>query len=188
MNAASAGVVPVLMVVLRLLLAVRLLVSGAAKLRQPASTQVAVARYRLLPERMVPLAAALLTGAEIVVGLALLTGVGVRGAAVGAAMLHLAFAAGIAANLTRGRSFDCGCRGPHRRRRISWSLAAENVIAALAAVAVATLPYVPVTGADNLALALAAVTGLVIIGLVTAVGRLTTGSRRFTDTMARSSI
>src|SRR5207253_528566 len=86
----------------------------------------------------VPLAAALVVGAEAAAAGALLVP-GTRATGlVSAATLLLVYGAAVAINLARGRrDIDCGCAGPAVRRPISGALVARN--AALAALALAGL-------------------------------------------------
>lgn len=99
--------------------------------------------YRLLPERLTGVAAAMLTGAELAaVTLLLVPGFRTLGAAT-AALLLLCYSAAMAVNLRRGRtSIDCGCGGPGQS--ISWALVGRNLllagIAALAAAPVVARP------------------------------------------------
>jgi len=95
----------------RLLLGVVLVVAGALKLPDPAAAERAVRAYRLLPEGLVGPMAFGLPVLEIAVGLALLTGVVVRTAAIAAAVLLTGFIAAIVSAWSRGLQIDCGCFG-----------------------------------------------------------------------------
>lgn len=65
--------------------------------------------YKILPDSLVTIAAAVLPWAEIISGLLLVTGVFKRAAATALSLLLLVFIVAISFNLTRGLNFDCGC-------------------------------------------------------------------------------
>lgn len=87
------------------------LVAGLIKLPDLASSVRAVRAYQLLPEAVVPAVGYALPILEVVVGLLLLAGLLVRGAAVVSGVLFLAFVVGIASAWARGLQIDCGCFG-----------------------------------------------------------------------------
>jgi uncharacterized membrane protein YphA (DoxX/SURF4 family) len=95
----------------RLLLGGVLVVAGALKLPDPAAAERAVRAYRLLPEALVGPVAFGLPVVEIAVGLALLAGVAVRGAALASAALMAVFVAAVGSAWARGLQIDCGCFG-----------------------------------------------------------------------------
>ena len=87
------------------------LVAGLLKLPDLASSVRAVRAYQLLPEAVVPAVGYALPILEVVVGLMLLMGLLVRGAAAVSGVLFVAFIAGIASAWARGLQIDCGCFG-----------------------------------------------------------------------------
>lgn len=87
------------------------LVAGLLKLPDLASSVRAVRAYQLLPEAVVPAVGYALPILEVVVGLLLLMGLLVRGAAAVSGVLFVAFIAGIASAWARGLQIDCGCFG-----------------------------------------------------------------------------
>ena len=87
------------------------LAAGALKVPDPASSVRAVRAYDLLPESVVPTIGHALPALEIVLGVALIVGVLVRGAAVLSAILQVAFIIGISSAWARGLQIDCGCFG-----------------------------------------------------------------------------
>lgn len=97
--------------VLRLVTGGVWVVAGALKLPDPAASVRAVRAYDLLPEAIVPSVGHLLPVVEVVVGVCLILGVLVRGAAAFSALLFLAFVIGIASAWHRGLQIDCGCFG-----------------------------------------------------------------------------
>lgn len=109
------------------------IVAGAGKATRWHEFKGTLDAYRLIPVSLVRPAAAGIVIAELVSGLALVSGLRAKGFAVLASVMLVCFAAGMAINLARGRSYiDCGCfRGA--RQPIEWRLVVRNVVLALAA-------------------------------------------------------
>ena len=129
---------PVLDMTARAALALLFVVAAGHKLRDPGRFRSTLAEYRLLPDVLTPLAAALVVAVELAVAAALAVPPLRTPGLVSAAALLLGYAAAIGINLARGRrDLDCGCAGPAVRRPISGWLVARNV--ALAGVALAGL-------------------------------------------------
>ena len=106
----------------------KLLVAGEVETRR------AVARYGVLPERLVAPAARSLPWVEIVLGGALCAGVLLVPVAWCAAALLFVFAVAVGWHVARGARFGCGCG---QGTQISWSLAARDGILGLIAVGIA---------------------------------------------------
>jgi uncharacterized membrane protein YphA (DoxX/SURF4 family) len=70
-----------------------------------------VRAYRLLPETVAQVLGAGLPAVEILLGVLLVVGAGVRPDAVMSAVLMAAFIVGIASAWSRGLRIDCGCFG-----------------------------------------------------------------------------
>lgn len=127
------------------LLAARCLIAGVflragfAKVTDLGDFRSAVANYRLLPPALVPAVALSLPFAELTAAVLLVLGILPGIVAAVLAALLLCFAAAIAINLARGRTFDCGCAGS-APRTINWSHVASNVCLAAVAVALALAP------------------------------------------------
>jgi len=103
-----------------------------------------VANYRVVSPLLVPFVAAAVVGIEIVAGLALLTGVAVRPAAVTVSGLLAIFTVFLAQALLRGIDLRCGCFGGNEPA--SWWTVTRDAIMLGAAVAVARGPApAPVT-------------------------------------------
>ena len=137
---------------LRAAFALLFLVAANHKLRDPGRFRTTLAEYRLLPGPVVPLAAMLVIGVEVVVAIALLAPAR-RAPGPGAAAAVLAvYGAAIAVNLARGRRhIDCGCAGPAVRRPISgWLVARNAALAAAALAAVAPVRPRPLVWVDAL--------------------------------------
>jgi hypothetical protein len=111
--------------------------AALGKWRSPAEFRAVLANYRLVPA---PLAAALtwlVPALESAIALALLAAPARVVAALAGAVLMLAYAAAIAANLRRGRyDLDCGCGGPAERRPIAAWMVWRNVVLAAALAAI----------------------------------------------------
>jgi peroxiredoxin/uncharacterized membrane protein YphA (DoxX/SURF4 family) len=116
----------------RLLLAAVFLVAGVAKLVDRAGARKAAADFGL-PDRLATPVAFVLPLAELAVAAALIPTATAWWGAVGALLLLLLFAAGIAANLARGRKPDCHCFGQLHSAPAGRPTLARNV--ALAGVA-----------------------------------------------------
>ena len=101
----------VALLAIRFLIAGIFLRAGLAKIGDLRDFRSAVANYRLLPPAAVTAVALSLPFLEIAAALLLAAGVATGLVAALLAVLLLAFAAAIAINLARGRTFDCGCSG-----------------------------------------------------------------------------
>jgi uncharacterized membrane protein YphA (DoxX/SURF4 family) len=86
-------------------------IAGALKLPDPDASVRAVRAYELLPEAVVPVVGFALPVLEVALAVLLLVGLGTRIAAIGTAVLMLAFIIGIASAWARGLTIDCGCFG-----------------------------------------------------------------------------
>ncbi len=129
---------PVLQTTWRVGLCLLLLHASQHKLRDFAAFRSALANYHLLPERGATPAAALLAGAELALGLALLVPVTAPAAACATAGLLALYSGAVGLNLLRGRrEIDCGCAGPAARRPLGAGLLVRNAIAILLALACA---------------------------------------------------
>jgi uncharacterized membrane protein YphA (DoxX/SURF4 family) len=153
--------------------------AGFAKITDLADFRSAVKNYRLLPPGLVPVVALTLPFAELAAAILLAVGI-LPGITAGLlALLLLCFAAAIAINLARGRSFDCGCAGS-APRTISWAHVASNACLAALAVAVTLAPprtlavwpgpsglfAVATPRGDALPIVLAVVLGLVTVAVI----------------------
>lgn len=93
----------------RLFIGGMFLFAGGMKVLDPHGFAQAVSNYRLLPEATVSLCAVVLPWIEIIVGLSLLVGIWVPGAALVASSLLILFAGALAISLVRGLDISCGC-------------------------------------------------------------------------------
>ena len=119
-----------------------LLLARAAvhKLAQWREFVAVVQNYRIVPERIAGMAAAIVTGCELSASLLLLLPTTRTSGALVAAFLFVTYAGAIALNLRRGRaSIDCGCVAASNRRPIGAWMVWRNLALASAA-ALAALP------------------------------------------------
>jgi hypothetical protein len=102
--------------------------SAVHKLRDWSRFTGALADYRVLPARMLPLAAPVIAGLEVAAAVLILPPATRAAGAWLAAALLACYAGAIAVNLHRGRtSIDCGCLGVSQRRRIGPGMVVRNV-------------------------------------------------------------
>lgn len=85
------------------------IVAGTLKLGDLPESVRAVRAYQLLPDPAAQLLGAGLPLVEVVLGLLLLIGLGIRAGAVISILLLSAFVIGISSAWIRGLSIDCGC-------------------------------------------------------------------------------
>jgi uncharacterized membrane protein YphA (DoxX/SURF4 family) len=99
--------------VLRVVLGVLFLTSGAAKLRTPLTLTQAIQQYGmgLVGSKPARIVARLLPLSELILGLMIFTGIWLTIAALAATGLLLAFTVPMAINLARGNQFSCHCFG-----------------------------------------------------------------------------
>ena len=133
-----------------------LLLAAAHKVRHFVAFRGILAQYRLLPDRLVRIAAPLVIAAELVTGSALLAPGALLPAAVAAAMaaaLLSLYTGAIAFNLARGRhAIDCGCGGQFTPLSL-WLVARNGLLLGLAGAAAAVPQNAPAPAAYLLAAA-----------------------------------
>lgn len=122
----------------RVVLGLLFLWAAATKLPDMNAFAQDVANYRLVPGALVPFVAASVVGIEIVAGLALLTGIAARAAAVVVSALLIAFIAFLAQALLRGIDLRCGCFGGDEVA--SWWTVGRDLVMLAGSVLVAVTP------------------------------------------------
>ncbi len=106
-------VVRPLVLFLRVVLAAVFLYAAYVKLREPWLVfAIAIDAYGILPEPAVLATARTLPWCELALGVVLLTGFGLRYAAIAASALLGAFFVIMAIAYSKGLAIDCGCFGP----------------------------------------------------------------------------
>jgi uncharacterized membrane protein YphA (DoxX/SURF4 family) len=151
---------PVAATIVRLALGWLFVAAATHKLNDMADFGSVLGTYRIVPERLVSMAAWLVTAVELAVGVGLV--VHSRVAAIGAAALLIGYGAAIGVNLARGRrAIDCGCGGAPQP--LSVALVVRNVLLAVAALAL-LLPFGtrPLTWVDVVATLL----GVLVLGVL----------------------
>ena len=114
--------------------------AGVAKLRDPAAFVEDIANYQAFPYWTWNLAAAVVPVAEILAGLALLTGIKRRAGAIVLGSLTLAFLGLIASVIFRDIDLSCGCFGEAgEASEVGWPKFFED-LALMAAIVAAYLP------------------------------------------------
>ena len=98
-----------LSMLIRIVLGAVFLYSAWPKIADPPGFAEMIWNYRILPGSFVNPLAILLPWLELFAGLALVSGVLRRGAAILIGMLLLVFIAALATDLARGIAVDCGC-------------------------------------------------------------------------------
>lgn len=93
----------------RVLLGVVFVFASYDKILQPQAFALAVYNYQLLPDVVINLAALLLPWLELLLGLCLLFGIWLPGAAVAGTGLLVVFLGALAVNQIRGLDIHCGC-------------------------------------------------------------------------------
>jgi hypothetical protein len=168
--------------------------SAVPKLRHPKGFVLAVLMYRVLPPRLSRSYAMLLPPVELLIALLLVSGTGVRLAAVIAAALLLSFIAAVGLNIKRGRYLDCHCFGRSARRSIGWGLLAKDGVLLGVATVLAAVATTWVTPAPWSMLRLAGLTtpgspapllwctGVTAVAAVL-LGRPVVGRRRYGDAL-----
>ena len=96
-------------IVVRILLGGLFIFASVSKILDPGGFARTVFYYRLLPVSAVNLIAIILPWIELVVGVLLVIGFKVRGAAFVAAASLIVFTAAMVSALARGLNIDCGC-------------------------------------------------------------------------------
>jgi uncharacterized membrane protein YphA (DoxX/SURF4 family) len=125
---------PVVSLVLRVLVGCLFLYSGASKLGDLKSFAEAVENYRLLPIASINFFALVTPWLEVLAGLAVITGILLRGGAFLLVLLLLVFTSAIAISIATGVDISCGCSLPFSSAaRVGWKKLGENLILLAAA-------------------------------------------------------
>lgn len=123
--------------VARFVVAGLFLYAAVGKLLDVQTFAVDVTNYRLLPDVAATFVAVVLPSIEVVIAVALVTGLGGRGAALLAAALLAGFTAGMVQALARGIDLECGCFGRAATATVGgWTIARNVGLTALALVPV----------------------------------------------------
>ncbi len=96
-------------ILIRVGLGVLFMYASWPKIADPPGFAHVLWNYKILPDLLISPLAISLPWVELLVGIALVLGILRRGAALMAALLLLAFTAGLGIDLARGIAIDCGC-------------------------------------------------------------------------------
>ncbi len=110
--------------------------AAVAKLRDLNAFVSDINNYHLLPANWASYAAIAVPAFELAVALALVTGVAMRGAALVAVGMLVAFTFAITQAILRGINVDCGCFGAATQARTDWSSVVRNGVLIMAAVSI----------------------------------------------------
>lgn len=111
----------------RLLVAAVFLWAGVPKLLDPATFAEDISNYRLVPDTVAAYAAVIVPVLEIVIALALITGVEAKGSALVAAAMLAGFAVAMLQAIVRDIDLTCGCFGTATESEVGWGSIARNV-------------------------------------------------------------
>ncbi|QHC74978.1 hypothetical protein GSU40_15555 [Rathayibacter sp. VKM Ac-2805] len=105
-----------------------IVVAGIIKYREGSGRlQASIDSFKILPSHLLPVASAVLPPLEVVVGVAIIFGLGVMWTTAGLGLLA-AYTLAIIAALARRMTNDCGCFGAVMRRRSSPALVVRNAV------------------------------------------------------------
>lgn len=139
---------PMIVWTARAFLALLFAVAAVGKLTAREEFYGVVRNFRLLPDGLSRLVAAVLPVVELLVAVALLVDPVAQAAALAAAALLAVFGVAIAINVIRGRTWiDCGCFRNGMKQRISWLMVLRNLVLTLLALGTAVMiPQAPEAG------------------------------------------
>ncbi|MEN6521338.1 MAG: MauE/DoxX family redox-associated membrane protein [Armatimonadota bacterium] len=119
----------VLLTVCRFALAIVFIWAAAGKIANPAKFADNVAAFKMIPVTSVNVFAIILPWVEMLVGLALLSGVMLRSAAMLSMLLNLVFLFAVGSAMARGLDIECGCFTLSKEHdRVGWSLIARDIL------------------------------------------------------------
>lgn len=95
--------------IVRILIGLLFLYAGAGKIADPFGFAVDIYNYKLFPEPVIGFIAAFIPWLELVAGVCLILGVGVRGASLVISGLLFSFIVLIGISWIRGLDVECGC-------------------------------------------------------------------------------
>lgn len=125
---------PIFALVVRVILGCLFLYSGASKLGDLKNFAEAIENYQIFPRAAIHFFALLVPWVEIFSGIAVTTGILLRGGAFTLTLLLLLFTAAIAISIMNGVDISCGCSLPFAEAaRVGWKKLIENLILLAAA-------------------------------------------------------
>jgi len=133
----------ILVVVLRFVVASLFLTSSITAISDPTAFATDIDNYRMMPDGLIGPMAVGMPLLELLVALALVTGVHARGAALVASAMLVVFAIAMVQAIVRGIDLDCGCFGHVVETRVSWLTVGRNAVLTLACGLVVMGPDLP---------------------------------------------
>ena len=128
MISSTLSVEAFIVLVARLSLGIFFLPSALGKLANQRSFIRGVVAYQILPKRIARIFGLVLPWIELVLALALISGIALLIIGLAAAGLLICFMTAMIINLRRGREIDCSCYGIAGRQMISWGTITRNVL------------------------------------------------------------
>lgn len=126
------SMLPAVVTVCRLVLGFVFIYASLDKLQHPEAFAQAIHHYRMVPLALLHPFAVLLPVVEIVVGVALILGVQLRGAALIVLLMNLMFIVAIGSALARGLDISCGCFHTDGGHGVGLSLMGRDALLLLA--------------------------------------------------------
>ena len=116
-------------IICRILLAAIFIYAAVGKLLNPADFADNVAGFRILPLWSVNFFAIILPWIEIICGISLLIGIGVRSSGLLLIGLNIMFIAAAISAMARGLSIDCGCFTLSKAHdNVGWNLIIRDIV------------------------------------------------------------
>ena len=116
-----------LFLVIRLLLGVMWVWASLDKIQDPAQFSRDIANYHVIPFDLENLSAIVVPWLELLIGMGLIAGVMVNGAALVSSGLMLLFIVLISQAILRGFNIECGC-GLKEGQLVGWDKILENIV------------------------------------------------------------
>ncbi|MEO8168066.1 MAG: MauE/DoxX family redox-associated membrane protein [bacterium] len=113
---------------IRIILGFILIVASIDKISDPNAFGVSIGYYRIFNSTIILLIATIIPWIELLCGMSLVFGVGVRGGSLMSCILLIVFTAAVISGIFRGLDISCGCfTHDPKVDKIGWAKVAENV-------------------------------------------------------------
>jgi len=116
-----------LVVIARIVVGGVFVFAAVPKIVDPHAFAIAITNYHAVPDVVARVTGAALPLLELLVGIALISGVHARGAAVLSAGMLIVFAVALTRALLLDINVDCGCFGSAARSEIGWDSVVRNI-------------------------------------------------------------
>ncbi|MEW6049771.1 MAG: MauE/DoxX family redox-associated membrane protein [Candidatus Zixiibacteriota bacterium] len=119
----------------RLLIGGMFLVASWYKILEPSDFARSIWYYHLVPGYLINLMSVIIPWLEVVIGVALILGLGYRGAALWSNLLLIVFVIALSTTIVRGISIDCGCfKAAEQANHSAWKAILFDLAALIPAV------------------------------------------------------